>query len=242
MTLKRFALYGAATLTALTLAACGGGDDGSVGKISDVSEIRDALSGTKWECQSWNGQSPDRGICSQGGGAAFGVNITDKPDLRAAMDMDSYTDSVGSVGGENWTLECGGSIPAGECGQIADELGGEFYYRGYWSDGDESDASSERQFNSANDIRDALVGTEWECQSWDDHSDTSEGNVSNWGCVTADNGLQKIQDNADTQEWADPRMDGGELPVWAIRIGHWGIDCYAKPQSKCAELANILGA
>jgi hypothetical protein len=125
-----------ATLTAsvltLGLTACGEDDD-TVGKISDVSEIRDALAGTKWECQSWEGQSTDRGVCGQEDGAAFGVNITDNPDMRAAMDMDSYTASVGSVGGDNWTLECGSSIPAGECGQIAEDLGGEFYYRGYWS-------------------------------------------------------------------------------------------------------------
>ena len=102
---------------------------------------------------------------------------------------------------------------------------------------DEVDGS----FGTAEEVRDALVGTDFECKRWEDHSDTSQGNVAYWYCYTEENDMQAIQFPDDMSEWREDRVRDGALPDWVISGKNVGIDCYSKPESKCSELATILG-
>ena len=102
------------------------------------------------------------------------------------------------------------------------------------------DAAS--HYGNADQIRDALVGTDFECSRWADESDTSDGSVAEWECYTDENGMQRIQFPDDIGKWKADRAREGAPTMWAITADGWGIDCYAQPNSKCGGLAGILDA
>jgi hypothetical protein len=107
--------------------------------------------------------------------------------------------------------------------------------------GDEG-GDAESHYENAEQIRDALVGTDFECSRWADESDTSDGSAAAWKCYTDENGMQTIQFPDDIGKWKADRVRGGAPTTWAITADGWGIDCYAQPHSKCGGLAGILDA
>ena len=138
MALKRFALYGAATLTALTLANCGGGseDEVSDGRFSRPDEIRDALTNTDYECVRWDMADDKMGRCSLDkytNTPNHWVTMSDDPQLMAVMGIDDDPDNVGSAVGDNWVFDCGADLSVEQCREVADILGGEHIDREDWS-------------------------------------------------------------------------------------------------------------
>ncbi len=135
MALKRFALYGAATLTALTLANCGG-DESPNGKFSNTTDIRDALAGTDYECVRWDDYGDSGARCSLDkyfNTPNHWVNMSDDPEMLAAVKMDADPENMGGVAGDGWFFDCDTDLTSSQCSEVADILGGEHIERGHWS-------------------------------------------------------------------------------------------------------------
>ena len=143
MTTKKFMLAAATAITTLALVSCASDADSTPetttaapdGVFNDVREVRDALSGTDYECVRWDDYDEEKGRCSfdkYTNTPNHWIMMTDDPEMLAALRMDDDTESVGSVAGESWEFDCGSGMTAGECRDVAEILGGDHIYRGYW--------------------------------------------------------------------------------------------------------------
>lgn len=105
----------------VALAGCS--DSREVGKIEDVTEIRDALADTDYECQGWEVRD-ELGFCGQYGNGTVNFSINDDPELYAAVLLDQdYPETNQVIVGENWVGRCATAREA-TCELMADTLGG----------------------------------------------------------------------------------------------------------------------
>lgn len=104
----------------VALAGCS--DSHEVGKIDDVTEIRDALAGTDYECSKWD-VTDGLGFCTQRGNGSVNFGIHDDPELYAAVLLDQdYPETDQVIVGENWTGRCATAREA-TCEVMAEQLG-----------------------------------------------------------------------------------------------------------------------
>lgn len=107
----------------IALAGCSAASGGGVGEIEDVTEIRDALAGTDYECNRWDEVGRLRS-CGQYGNGEVQFSINDDPELYAALLLDEdYPETDEVIVGENWAGRCV-TPKEGTCQAIADILGG----------------------------------------------------------------------------------------------------------------------
>lgn len=99
----------------------------------------------------------------------------------------------------------------------------------------------QESYATAESIRDALAGTEYECSRWDDQSETNDGSKDYWDCQTEAGWLARIGIIEDEDAWTDLRGSKPGDAWWAIRVDDWSVDCYAQPHEECRGLEEALG-
>lgn len=107
----------------VALSACASAPSTGIGEIQSLDEIRDALTGTDYECTKWD-ELGTIVSCTQYGNGKVEFNITDNPEMYAALLLDDdYPETNEVIVGDNWTGRCVTS-KEGTCQAIADTLGG----------------------------------------------------------------------------------------------------------------------
>lgn len=111
-----------ALVSLATLAGCSDASGGKVAEVEDVTEIRDALAGTDYECSKWD-ETDGLGLCTQRGNGTVNFTVTDDPELYAAVLLDQdYPETSQVIVGENWAGRCATAREA-TCEVMADQLG-----------------------------------------------------------------------------------------------------------------------
>lgn len=92
-------------------------------RVQEVSELRDALAGTDYNCSNWQELKQEEGVCAQKEQGQIKFKLDGTPEDYARYLMEEqfpYAKEV--IVGENWVGRCD-NTDEGTCQAIADGLG-----------------------------------------------------------------------------------------------------------------------
>lgn len=116
---------------ALILTACGTEESKPYGSYDSATDIRDALNGTNYECETWTPRGDTAGSCDMGIHGKQDIHTGEYPAHRAAFaafDSRFTSRPLAAIIGDDWYFTCSPDLGRAGCTDVHDAVGGDFMF------------------------------------------------------------------------------------------------------------------